>query len=78
MSRVLEKNMSGEYSKMFNLEEHESNKHFVRNAYQPGKCQCGDMVCFSLTNGALPCRPDTTKMLIYSAEGVVTAVPVKH
>jgi hypothetical protein len=70
--------MAGEYANMFVLQEHQSNKQFVRNAYQPGKCQCGDMVCFSLVNGALPCKPDKTKMLVYSAEGAITEVPVKH
>lgn len=70
--------MTGEYAKMFNIEEIESNKHFVRNPYKSGTCKCGDMVCFSLTNGALPCRPDKTKMLVYSTEGTITSVPVKH
>lgn len=70
--------MTGEYAKMFDIQEHESNKHFVRNPYKSGTCQCSDMVCFSLTNGSLPCRPDKTKMLVYSAEGTVTSVPVKH
>jgi hypothetical protein len=69
---------TGEYTKMFEIDEHQSNQHFVKNPYQPGKCQCGDMVCFSLTNGALACRPDKTKMLVYSSEGKLVSAPLKH
>jgi len=70
--------MSGEYVKMFNLPKHASNKNFVQNPYQAGKCKCGDMVCFSMVNGALPCTPDKTTMLIYNSEGELIKVPVQH
>lgn len=79
MSRTLNRDpkyMSGDYAKMFIIEPIESNKHFVRNPYKPGNCD--DIVCFSLTNGALPCRPDKTKMLIFNSEGNLTSVPVRH
>ncbi len=79
MSRTLNQEtrfMTGEYAKMFDLDVHQSNKHFVKNPYRPGTCKCNDMVCFSLTNGSLSCRPDKARMLIYSTEGGLTAVPV--
>lgn len=70
--------MTGDYAKMFDLEQHPANVHFVRNGYQTGKCQCGDMVCFSLTNGALACRPDKARMLVFNTEGDMVSVPIKH
>ena len=70
------KNITGEYANMFKIDELASNQHFVKNPYKPGQCQTSDMICFSLTNGALACQPDQTKMLVYNAEGKLVAVPV--
>ena len=72
------KYMTGDYAKQFDIESHSSNKRFVSNPYKPGHCECNDQVCFSLTKGALPCRPDKTTMLVYNAEGKVVKVPVQH
>ena len=72
------KYMSGDYAKMFQIESIPSNRAFVQNAYKPGTCQCNDNVCFSLTKGAMPCRPDKTKMLWIGADGTVQTIPVGH
>lgn len=72
------KYMSGDYKKMFKIASHDSNKHFAANPYKPGTCECGDQVCFSLTKGALPCKPDKTQMLVWNAAGEVVQVPVHH
>lgn len=70
------KYMNGEYKKMFKIPSHQSNKQFAANPYKPKTCECGDQVCFSLTKGALPCKPDKTKMLVWNATGQVIQVPV--
>jgi hypothetical protein len=70
--------MTGEYAKMFEIEQTSSNKNFTQNSYKPGNCRCGDMVCFSLTDGALPCRPDQNKMLLFNTEGKLVSVPISH
>jgi len=70
--------MTGEYAKMFDIEPLSSNNKFVNNQYKPGTCQSSGISCFSLVDGALPCQIDNTKMLVYSAEGDLMAVPVQH
>jgi hypothetical protein len=52
-SLALARAQTVEYSKMFEIEPIDSNRNFVQNAYKPGNHEC---VCFSLTNGASPCR----------------------
>jgi len=71
------KNMTGDYKKMFKIASHDSNKQFVSNPYKPGKCECSDQVCFSLTKGAIACKPDKTQMLVWNAQGEITQVPVR-
>lgn len=81
MSRTLNRDpkyMSGKYAKMFDIEPIASNKNFALNQYKPGKCECSNMVCFSLVNGAMACRPDNTKMLAYNADGVLVSKPLNH
>ncbi len=42
---------------MFEIEEIDSNRNFVRNPYQPGtRLEHGDIVCFSLTEGQVAKR----------------------
>ncbi len=69
------KYMTGDYLKMFDIESIPSNKHFVSNPYKPGSCKCNDNVCFSLSHGAVACRPDATKTLVYNAEGRMVEIP---
>lgn len=81
MSRTFNRDpkyMSGEYTKMFEIESLSSNSNFVKNQYKPGTCQSSGMSCFSLIDGALPCQANNTKMLVYNAEGELMSVPVQH
>lgn len=72
------KYMSGEYAKMFDLAVHDSNRTFANNPYKPNTCRCGDQVCFSLTKGALPCRPDDNSMLVWNATGNIMSIPINE
>lgn len=70
--------MTGDYAKMFEIEPISSNSNFVKNQYKPGTCQSTGIGCFSLIDGALPCRTDNTKMMVYNAEGKLVSMPVQH
>lgn len=61
--------MTGPYKKQFIIPRHSSNANFVNNPYQPHRCHRSDLVCVSLTQGALKCRPDTSLMLGFDAQG---------
>ena len=67
----------GNYAKQFEIESHSSNVNFVSNPYIPCKCHNSDVVCFSLTDGAGKCRPNTDKMLGYNVNGKVTVTKVR-
>lgn len=69
------KYMSGEYKEMFKIPSHDSNKRFVSNPYNPSNGS--DKTCFSLTEGARPCKPDNTKILVWNAVGDVIRVPAR-
>lgn len=80
MSRTFNRDpkyMTGEYTKMFDIEPIPSNKQFATNPYTQAY-KCFDTVCFSLTNGALRSDVDRTQMLVYTPEGKLIKVPAKH
>ena len=68
--------MSGDYKDMFEIDKISSNKHFVSNPYKPGGCRCDDTVCFSLHKGAVACRPDKKRPLVYNAEGQMVQIVI--
>lgn len=70
--------MTGDYASMFNLDVHAGNKKFAENPYKSGSCKPTDRVCFSLTDGALPCAPDQTKIVSYGADGKLHQSSLLH
>jgi len=59
----------GLYKKQFNIEKNEANATFLQNKYVPGKCASSNFVCFSLTDGAIQCKPENSINIGYNAEG---------
>lgn len=68
----------GEYAKQFDLSENSQNHKFVKNSYKPQTCQVSDIVCFSLTDGAISCTPEQTVMQGYNISGKLVTTNVKY
>lgn len=68
----------GDYAKQFQIDEHSSNKDFVKNPYVPKKCDVSDLVAFSLTKGSSDCQHDKSLMLNYDSQGRIRKVPEKR
>jgi hypothetical protein len=71
--------MSGQYTDMFKIPSHSSNRHFVSNPYVPMTCPTSDAVCFSLVDGSLPCTKtvDPAKILLWRSIGELSTLSKK-
>ena len=68
----------GDYVKQFKLSPNTQNQDFITNSYTPNRCDVSDLVCFSLTKGAMPCKPDQTLMLGYNVAGELVTTKIRH
>jgi hypothetical protein len=71
------KNMSGEYSKMFELQVHAGNKEFSLNPYNPKDNSPASIPCFSLVHGAGKGKADMEKVIVWRASGDLTSLSHK-
>ena len=71
------KNMSGEYSKMFDLVVHKGNKGFALNSYNPQDNNPASIPCFSLIHGAAKGTVEMEKLVVWRAGGDLTLLSQK-